>query len=314
MAAPPSVNRRVYFYRADAGIDETGRPLPLRVDAVLAAVDSLPFKPKGDGGRYLPLGDDGDLCAWVDDPDTEPRRLRLARLRRNALPQSEAGGLLTPVELAAGAALYEAVHLTFFPGNVIGAELNFYGPRPSRLPNYLAGVLNQPNLHFSMEQILRRDAAEQLERQRGLRPFDLEVRRSYVSTLAEADDSLSAALSATASVGDADLVGVVLKAAPRTRRARLGSSLLSIAQQMAGRSDLRENATHFRVTGVNAENRFEPIDVLSDALVSVQRVLRLGPKSRAVDPGSAYSAVSTAYTVATDQGLLDGPVVTMASN
>jgi hypothetical protein len=282
--------------------------VPLDVDAVLTAVAALPFAPRDRGGRYLPQADGEDLCAWVD-ADVFPHRLRLARLRRNALPQAEMAGELSDVRLARGAALYEAVHLLFLPDNVIAAEFNFYGPRPTRLPGYLEALLGDLPTPFVMEQILRQDAAEQLDRQSGLRLVDLRVRPSYAATVARADRSLGAALDAAAGVGGADVVGVVLQAAPRTRAARLGQDVLAGVRRLARRSDLRENATRFQVNGVTQDGLVEKINVLSDALVSVQQVARVRRTSRAVDRESAYEAVEAGYRQAVESGLLEAPGV-----
>lgn len=303
---PPTVDRSIHFYRADTGTGEDGRPTPLDVDAVLAAVEALPFAPRDRGGRYLPQADGEDLCAWVD-AGVSPQRLRLARLRRNALPQAEMAGRLSDVTLARGAALYEAVHLLFLPDNVIAAEFNYYGPRPTRLPGYLEALLGNLPTPFVMEQILRQDAAEQLDRQRGLRLVDLRVRPSYAATVARAEESMGAALDAAARVGGADVVGVVLQAAPRTRAARLGGGVLAGVRRLARRSDLRENATRFEVNGVGPDGLVEKINVLSDSLVSVQQVTRVGRTSRAVDRESAYVAVAAGYRQAVENGLLEGP-------
>ena len=99
------LNRNIHFYRADTGTDPSGQPVPLNVAAVLAAVHALPFASRQKGGRYIEMADGEDLCAWVD-PGAGPQRLRLARLRRNALPQAEMAGALSAVTLASGAALY----------------------------------------------------------------------------------------------------------------------------------------------------------------------------------------------------------------
>lgn len=303
---PPTVDRSIHFYRADTGTGEDGRPIPLDVDEVLAAVEALPFAARDRGGRYLPQADGEDLCAWVDSA-ASPQRLRLARLRRNALPQAEMSGALSDVTLARGAALYEAVHLLFLPGNVIAAEFNFYGPRPTRLPGYLEALLGEVPTPFVMEQILRQDAAEQLDRQRGLRLVDLRVRPSYAATVARADRSMGAALDAAAGAGGADVVGVLLQAEPRDRSARLGDGVLAGVRRLARRADLRENASRFAVSGVGLDGLVEKINVLSDALVSVQQVARVGRTSRAVDRDSAYAAVEAGYRQAVRDGLLDGP-------
>lgn len=310
-SAQPTVERSIHFYRADTGYGDDGRPLPLDVDAVLGAVHALPFTPSDQGGRYLAQNDGEDLCAWVD-AEVAPKRLRLARLRRNALPQAEMAGQLSDVALARGAALYEAVHLLFLPENIVAAEFNFYGPRPTRLPSYLQALVGDLPTPFVMEQILRQDAADQLDRQQGLRLVDLRVRPSYAAAVRQADSSLGAALDAAAAVGQADVVGVVLQAEPRSRSARLGQGLLDGVRALSRRADLRDNAARFAVNGVGPDGLVERINVLSDALVSVQQVARIGRTSRAVDRDSAYAAIEAAYREALERGLLDGPGVSEA--
>lgn len=85
---------------------------------------------------------------------------------------------------------------------------------------------------------------------------------------------------------------MVLQAEPRTRAALLAQDVLAGARRLARRPNLRDNATRFRVNGIWPDGFVEPINVLSDALVSVQQVARLRRTSRAVDPDSAGQAVA----------------------
>ncbi len=80
-------------------------------------------------------------------------------------------------------------------------------------------------------------------------------------------------------------------------------------RRLARRSDLRDNASRFAVNGIGPDGLVEKINGLSDTLVSVQQVARLGRTSRAVDQDSAYAAVEAAYREASQGGLLDSPGV-----
>jgi hypothetical protein len=302
----PSVERRIHFYRADTGHDETGLPIPLDLQGDLRAVHAMAYGPRDQGGRYLTQADGEDLTLWVDDHTPGAQRVRFARLRRNGLPQTESGGTLTPLVLGAGEALSEVVHLVLFPDNIIGAEFNFYGPRPTRWPGYLQRVCGPSATPFRLEQILRQDVLALLQRQEALRMVDLRVRRSYAQTLAEADGSLGAALAAAAAVGDAETVGIVLQADSHRRTDRLARQVLTGVRRLARRNDIRENATRFQVKGVGPEGRVEPLDLLADALVTVRRVPRTSANSRVVESGAAYEAVIDAHREAREAGLLDG--------
>jgi hypothetical protein len=163
-----------------------------------------------------------------------------------------------------------------------------------------------------MEQILRQDAADQLDRQRGLRLLELRIRPSYAAAVADADAGLGAALAATAAVGSAEVVGVVLQAEPRTRAAQLAQDVLAGARRLARRPDLRDNATRFKVNGIGPDGLVEPINVLSDALVSVQQVARLRRMSCPVSSRRLLILVEDALEGSVIEGVVVDAVVPAA--
>ena len=150
---PPSSERSIYFYRADAGLQTSGKPVALDLKPVLERVGELAC---ADGERYLAQEDDNVLCAWVDS--VEHQRMRLATIRRSGLPLIEQGGNLNGLNLTADQGLYEPIHIQVFDNNIIGVEFNFYGHRPSRLSSYLRRVTGN-NLFpaFTLNPLLRQD-------------------------------------------------------------------------------------------------------------------------------------------------------------
>ncbi len=52
---PQRVERKIYFYRADGGTDDGGRPLPFNPTAGLRHINGLPFTA---AGRWIDLGPD----------------------------------------------------------------------------------------------------------------------------------------------------------------------------------------------------------------------------------------------------------------
>ena len=82
MAKPPdSVERKIYFYRADAGRDEAGRPRELAITQIAQALSGLPF---AGGERYLETADGNALCCWVDR-QRPLQRIRFGTIRRLSL-------------------------------------------------------------------------------------------------------------------------------------------------------------------------------------------------------------------------------------
>lgn len=296
--APTTVERRVFFYRVNLGQDNAGRPVRFNAAAAMQHIDGLPYAP---AGRYVAGPDNTSLCAWIDNGRQQPC-MRLGTIRRGGFPQVERSGVLSDLTLTADAGLAEVTHLAFFPQNILGAVFNFYGPRPTRLASYLLGT-RVPGIppDITIEPLLRQDVLNQFNRLGNLRLFDLKIRRSYADTVATADESLGAAFQAAAAAGEADLVQVVLRT-NRRRTSHLAQHLATAARRLLRRHDLREEAERFVVAGVDTQTeRVVEVDLLSDKLVSVKRIVSQGGRSKALDADSAYEAITTAHQELRDE-------------
>jgi hypothetical protein len=84
--APPTLERKIHFYRADVGEDGGGKPLPFDPSPALDVINRPPFA-SGSASRYL-LDDDGNaVCAW---PCVRSEKtVRFCQVRRTGLPQLE---------------------------------------------------------------------------------------------------------------------------------------------------------------------------------------------------------------------------------
>ncbi|GAB2469279.1 hypothetical protein [Jatrophihabitans fulvus] len=295
-----------------AGLDDGGQPLPFDPEPLVSALDALPFEPSTRGGRKMRTGSGEALCAWVEAPLLSSKAshvLAFSRLRSDAVPLAELSGRRTPVSIPSDGTLCETSHVAFYPGNVLGVEFNFFGPRVTRLGDYLRGVLRLGDTPFEAEQILRSDVADQLDADRGLRVLDLSIRPSYAETVRQADDSLAAAFAAMAAAGQPAQVGVVLKAEPRKRSATLGEGLLTTARAIARLPGLRQNAERYKVKSINSQGRVHELDMLQDAFVRSEQVTVLDSRSRAVDRSSALGAIEKAFTELTELGALEAASV-----
>ena len=287
----PSVERKIHFYRPDAGADEDGQPLRFDPRAPLEHVAGLPFTPDG---RYLVAADGSTLCCWVDRR-TSPQRVRIGNIRRSELPEVEELGNLAPLDIPASSGLVEHVHAVFFRDGIVGVDFNFYGPRLTRFGSYLSQKAGDVGGHVVFEPLLRLDVTEQLERLQDVRMFQLKIRPSYGSVVRQADQSLGGAFEAAADGTDASHVEITLTPEPHSRRS-LGERLLDVTRFLGRRDDLRDNAARFHVKGLDPEpQRVEEIDVLRDQLITSRRILRLNERTRVLDPDSAYAAIEEAH-------------------
>jgi hypothetical protein len=297
---PPTLERKIHFYRVDVGVDGGGRPLPFNPSPGIAAISKLPFK-DGPDSRYL-FNDDGNAVSAWPFANKTLTMLQFCQIRRTGLPQLEQAGTVSDLNIAANAGLLEPVHVVFFADNIVGADFNFYGPRISRLGYYLHVKSNKLVPLALFHPLLRHDVAQQLDHLTEIRVLDLRVKASYVSVIRKANESLGAAFEANAQVlgGDVEELELVLrptKSARHSARERLMASLKTLVRG----HELSENVERFQVSGKHDETgKVELIDLLRDQLIVRKQVLRLGERSRAVDASSAFEAIRAAHDEVAD--------------
>jgi hypothetical protein len=291
------VERKIFFYRADAGQDQAGRPRPYDPVPVLQQIDALRWDPNG---RYWDVGDGRAAVCWVDSLSLRPA-IRFGITRRSGLPQVEDHGQLAGLPIPPTSGLAEVIHVVFFPQNIAAAEFNFYGPRMSRLAGYLAVKASHIGPRVAFEPLLRLDVRQQLGRLSDVRLLELKIHAPYSDTVKAANKDLGAAFDAAARAGNAEEVTIILSPKARSRR-QLSSRLLRTVRRLAVKRDLREEALRFRVRGLDElTERVETVDILRDELISTKRIVRADDKSRALDATSAYEAIQEAYDELRDQ-------------
>ncbi|HSQ60881.1 MAG TPA: hypothetical protein VLT84_10710 [Acidobacteriota bacterium] len=183
--------------------------------------------------------------------------------------------------------------MIFFPDNIVGSDFNFYGPRLSRLSQYIAS--KNEGLEIEFEPLLRADIAEQLADLRDVRVLRLRGRASLAASVRRASQSLSEAFEAATQAGDAEDIEVVLRMRPHSRRA-LGAQVLRAVRRMAGMDDLRAEARTFVVSGYSGRSgQVDEIDVLRDQLIVSKQIVRMNERSRALDADSAFDSIAEAH-------------------
>lgn len=285
-----SVERRIHFYRVDAGNDENGSPVQFDPTPALAYIQRL----RPTGGLYWNEAD-GNGTFVLPHSVSAPQKLIVYRSRRSALPQVDHAAALQPLQLPDEGGLSEGVHVVFFPNNVAGADFNFYGPRMSRLAMYLRikAADHAPLLTF--EPLLRKGVEEQIRRMPGLSFFSFRVKKAYAEELRSMDASLGAALDATLNLGSADEIEIVLRPRPRSGD-NLGDKVKDLTLRLLHLDSLRAAATAFKVKGYDpTTEQVELVDLLKDQLVARRRIIKQNPTSRALLATSAMAAIEDTY-------------------
>ena len=293
-----TVERKIYFFRADIGSDESGQPLPFDPALALDAIENLPFS-NDDVGRYEFTSDGNALCL-LDHRGRPNRFVRFCRVRRTGLPQLEQAGQITDLDLASDMGLLETIHVVFFRDNIVGAEYNHFGPRLSRLGTYLHEKSNNAVCKATFHPLLRGDAAEQLDRLDEIRLLDFSIRPAYAEALRQIDLSLGDALAANARIlSNPKTVQVVIKPERESWRATL-NRLLPPIRRLLRQRELLLNTERLQLRGRCRDTyRVETVDLLKDQMISTKTIVRLNERGRALDPSSAFQAICEAYE---DQG------------
>lgn len=292
----PTIERKIHFYRANLGHDAGGQLQPFDPTPALAHLDQLPFNPMG---RYL---DEGEtcLCCWVDRVKVN-QLFRLAQIRRAGLPQLERFGQLSDLKIPGDSGLAETIHIVVFPGNIVGSDFNFFGPRMSRLSVYLKEKADNLCPEVTFEPLLRHDVTAALAKLQDIRMFNLKIRASYAARVTEADADLGSAYEAARRAGTAGELEIILRTR-RNAREPLSDRLLATVKKLVGLPDMQTEALKFRVKGTASDsNKVELVDLLADQLIARVQVMRQSKRGRTLQTNSAYEAIQQAYEELKDE-------------
>jgi len=287
-----TIDREIYFYRVDTGYNNSNKPIPFNPIPTFEHIDKLDWSLNG---RYWKDDNEKIIACWVDNKQL-PLKIRLGSIRRSDFPQVEEQGEITPLEISDRSGLLEQVHIVFLEENIVGCDFNFYGPRITKLPYYLADKavgIAPPELNFTP--LLRQDVYEQLKEFKYLRLFNLKIRSSFADTIKDIDRSLSDAFKAAQSVGEADEIELILRATGRST-GWLSERLLEIAGKLVKLKDIQYDTKKFVVSGYSKEKqKAVELDLLSDKLIIKKSILKADKRSRALNKNSAYNAIISAY-------------------
>jgi hypothetical protein len=291
------VNRKVSFYRINAGVAETGQPRTVNFGPALRSIEAMAFN---EAGRYLSSKTDmgKDLCCWIEPNPQLPYKLKLGNIRRSDHPPVEQDGKLSPLLLGAKEGLAELTHFVIFADGIVGVESNYFGPRASAFPFYCALKVGDQLPSFKLNPLLRRDIQKQIAELGEVRMLDMKIKTSYAEVVEQANSDLGSAFRATAkAVGarpsdDLELYFRRSKAKEQPGGFLNPVNLIPFIQSMARRKDLREEVSTFRLQG---EGRRQVVDVLSEQFVMNVSVERSVDRSNAVNSESVYEAITAAH-------------------
>lgn len=287
-----TISRKIHFYRwRVTPQSETRSFIPIQA---ASQIEQIVFQ---DRGRYLTLEDGNDLCVWFPQDNRSPGYVpvQLGVVRRGDLPQIEEGGRVSPLPIADTQGLVERTHLIFFPNHIIGAEFNFYGPRPARLAQYLHSKLSPALPSITLEILLRHDIEKRLDQLHELKLVTIRLHRSKMATDALAEESIVGMFQAQAEANDAPVIALTLRTEPYSKTI-LSSELFARIKTIFKINKIMEVADIFKIEArEDANHPFETLDLLKDQLVVSRNVDKLPGRLRDVDSDSVFHAIENAY-------------------
>jgi hypothetical protein len=289
------VDRNIYFFRADVGSSGAGLPLVLSPIPLMERIGMLAFP----DGRFLAMPGDksSHLCCWPETGGGRYPAAVFATVRRNGLPEvSDELGQLTPLPISLESGLAEKVHVVFFPSNIVGIDFNVYGPRPHAIGHYLTtkGSDLLPN-GLALWALLRADAAAKLNSFSELTFLSLRIKPSLVETIKKSNRSLGSAFEAIRAFSDSPDLELICRT-DRRKKETLCKSLLNWTKKAVHNSEIMSEALSFDIAGISPTfPKADSLDLLSDKLVVRKAMMKHDPRSRSVDPISAFNAIEEAY-------------------
>jgi hypothetical protein len=288
---PERLERRIYFYRL---IDPRGTNIPFQfnVDSVLDELRVI----AASAGRYDEQGERVTLC--IPDAQATRPRLRVLNVRRTNLPQMESAGVLAPLPLESTAGIADQIHIVFFPSNVIGSEFNFYGPRVTRLADFMRAKRIQPRTRIVP--LFRDDAIRQLDGMREIRMAHLKLTRGAIGLLRRYDETLAQALDQTAEITGGANVEITVRRTPRSHES-LSGRLRQAFRGLAADPEAKELVKALQIEGRNEDGEFNVVDLIKEELGAVRDVRRVQVRERALDSADAYRVIEETYEDLADE-------------
>jgi hypothetical protein len=290
------VERRIRFFRVYNGEDVNQEPLDFDYVSALRNVEGL-----GWPGRYVDTEDAETVGIWLDKGDAAAGRGEFARTRRNGLPKEDVTGSRSPLPIHPGGGLNEATQFVFFPGRIVGAITNRYGPPATRLSYYLtrrggrdADGNDVCSPDMKIRELLSHEAEKRLGELNSANLVSLKIHPSFAKSIGRASRSLGSAFDAAGSVGDAEVVEISLRI--RRRKGEMPQGLLDLARRIVRLPGLSQHALRAVVQGVRADSgKADEVDLLGDSFVRTCMLPLEAPPSGAVISTSAYSAIVAAH-------------------
>lgn len=241
-------------------------------------------------------GDDGtELVCWPTYPYAD-NCLIFEKFRVTDLPTTRTRrGERGVIPIAENQGLGDATHVLFFENNVVGLDFNSSGPRPTRLRDYLQDRFPAIYKTLAMRAIVDRNAQERVRSITQVTSFEVQMSTHTMHALRGDPGNYLDVLRTAQPLAGVDAGVVAMRWATDKRDTYLdaaGAQAFAL-HLLENRGDF-DKRTKLIIKGKRADGTPESLNLLSDKVVSKQRVVKI-PGSRTISPPDAFRAIAHAY-------------------
>lgn len=288
--AENSLTRTIHFYRIYTHVDEHGRLERFNAAETCETVAEI----QGTDERYITDKNEIDTTCWLDEPNDNDR-LVMATIKRKDFPLRERKtGERGTLEMLADEGLAEIAHVRLLPNNIIGVDYNHYGPRATRLRYFLQEKAPELYRHLKIKAIVDRDTLALLADLNSFKRLDVRLSEQTMHRLPDNAQHYMQSLRGLFNIAGGDMLEFSVGTEARTDRLEVENARQFALYLYENRGHLGEHSKVL-VHGYAANGKKIELDLLSDKVVSEQRVLRMDGRSRTVDSKDAFRAIGHAY-------------------
>jgi hypothetical protein len=285
--------KSIYFCKIDLGLDPDDNTARIcDFEALLTAISALPFDYNVSPSRYLDIGEERkNYAMWVDEPFQGFPVARFALVRKDQHPDIDINGNVQNLSSSIQGNPLDYIHLVFFGNNVIGYELNQFGPKISALSHYLSGTVSRFSL-FPITHCLKTSEVDRLTNIQKPTCVRARLRRESIST-SESTDAISVKLRDFINELDGYEVLVQVKIKKNSPQ-RSMNGLNAFATSLV-RSANPKAVTELKINGYDQDNELLRLNFKEARLKYLANIKKQDQRSANVDHTDAYRKITEVY-------------------
>ncbi len=286
----------VRFYSVTVGGPPHGPAMRFDASKALTEIDQLPLSFTDTANtRYQHRRNDRSLHTIVDSSGSGEVCFRFCEVNRADLPQIEAEGAITDLQLEEREGLMEATHcIAFKPGLL--AAVSKRGPSPTSLGKYILAKIQDSPGSLDVVPLVHMDIISRLQRLQTISLMELKLSPSQIPIVRGASDDLDKLFEAQLAMWNEQsrLEVIIRPAQSSVHGAR--QKLLGPIVDIAGRAGWFAKESTYKVRGRSeTQAREVTLNILSDSITTEESVERSRERSSALDNDSAFNAIRNAY-------------------